>query len=133
MSQDLSYIKGELECCEEIEDIFELKKGDNVKYITLDNGSEFFYDGGEYIRMIDNAVCIKDINNKVINVTISYLNKKGEILYNTRFFVVTKEEYMNKKDIVEYKKIIKTQQKINEKLTKKNNILEKESNKYKSQ
>ena len=31
MSQDLSYIKSELENCEEIEDIFELKRGDIVK------------------------------------------------------------------------------------------------------
>tara|TARA_B100000767_G_C19530447_1_gene436339 strand:- start:144 stop:530 length:387 start_codon:yes stop_codon:yes gene_type:complete len=124
MSQDLSYIKGELENCEEIEDIFELKRGDIVKYITLVKGSEFFYDGGEYIRMVDNAVCIK-CGSKMENITISYLNKEGNTLYNSRFFVVV-DECIDKKDIIEYEKIIKNQQKIIEILTKKNKALEKE-------
>ena len=123
MSQDLKYIKKELENCEEIEDLFELKKGDIVKYITLDKGSEFFYDGGKYIRMIDNAVCIT-CGKKTENVTISYFNKKGEPLYNSRFFVVI-NECLDKKDIIEYEKIIKNQQKIIEILTKKNKALEK--------
>lgn len=124
MSQDLSYIKKELENCEEIEDLFELKKGDIVKYITLDKGSEFFYDGGEYIKMIDNAVCIR-CNKKIEKVTISYFNKEGKSLYNSRFFVVT-SECISKKDVIEYEKIIKNQQKIIEILTKKNKELEKQ-------
>lgn len=123
MSQDLSYIKKELENCEEIEDLFELKKGDIVKYITLDKGSEFFYDGGEYVKMIDNAVCIR-CNKKMEKVTISYFNKEGKSLYNSRFFVVT-SDCISKKDIIEYEKIIKNQQKIIEILTKKNKELEK--------
>ena len=130
MSQDLSYIKGELENCEEIEDIFELKKGDILKYITLDKGSEFFYDGGEYVRMIDNAVCIQ-CGNKTENVTISYFNKEGDILYNSRFFVT--KGCIDKKQIIEYEKIIKNQQKIIEILTKKNKALEKEIKKGMSQ
>jgi len=128
MSQDLSYIKSELENCEEIEDIFELKRGDIVKYITLDKGSEFFYDGGEYIRMIDNAVCIK-CGNKMENVVVNYFNKEGKELYKTRFFVENKECLENK-DKKEYEKIIKTQQKIIEVMTKKNKELEKELKKY---
>ena len=124
MSQDLTYIKKELENCEEIEDLFELKKGDIVKYITLDKGSEFFYDGGEYIKMIDNAVCIM-CNKKMEKVTISYFNKEGKSLYNSRFFVVT-SECISKKDVIEYEKIIKNQQKIIEILTKKNKELEKQ-------
>ena len=131
MSQDLSYIKKELENCEEIEDLFELKKGDIVKYITLNEGSEFFYDGGKYIRMSDNAVCIM-CGKKPKNVTICYFNKEGDPLYNSRFFVVNKECF-NKKEIIEYEKVIKNQQKIIEVLTKENKALKKELKKYKSQ
>lgn len=123
MSQDLPYIKSQLENCEEIDDLFELKKGDIVKYITLDKGSEFFYNGGEYIRMIDNAVCIK-CENKIVKVTISYLTKEGKQLYNSRFFVENNECLTNK-EIIEYEKIIKNQQRIIEVLTKKNKELEK--------
>jgi hypothetical protein len=123
MSQDLEYIKGVLENCEEVDDPFELKKGDIVKYITLVKGSEFFYDGGEYIRMLDNIVCIKS-GNKNENVTITFFSKGGKKLYNTRFFVL-KNECTTKKEKNEYEKIIKNQQKIIEVLTKENKILEK--------
>jgi hypothetical protein len=123
MSQDLEYIKGVLENCEEVDDPFELKKGDIVKYITLVKGSEFFYDGGEYIRMLDNIVCIKS-GNKNENVTITFFSKEGKKLYNTRFFVL-KNECTTKKEKNEYEKIIKNQQKIIEVLTKENKILEK--------
>lgn len=123
MSQDLEYIKGVLENCEEVDDPFELKKGDIVKYITLVKGSEFFYDGGEYIRMLDNTVCIKS-GNKNENVTITFFSKEGKKLYNTRFFVL-KNECITKKEKNEYEKIIKNQQKIIEVLTKENKILEK--------
>ena len=76
MSQDLSYIKKELENCEEIEDPFALKIGDTVNYITLVNGSEFFYSGGKYLKMIDNAVCI-NYKGKEENIMISYFNKNS--------------------------------------------------------
>ena len=122
MSQDLLYIKTQLENCEEIDDLFELKKGDNVKYITLVNGSEFFYDGGEYIRMLDNVVCIKCVN-KIEKVIISYLTKEGKQLYNSRFFVED-NECITSKGIIEYEKIIKSQQRIIEVLTRKNKELE---------
>jgi hypothetical protein len=131
MSQDLKYIKNELENCEEIEDLFELTKGEIVKYITLENGSEFFYDGGEYIKMIDNAVCIQ-CGKTMKKVTINYFNKGGEPLYNSRFFLQVKE-CIGKKDIIEYEKIIKNQQKIIEVLIKKNKSLEKDLKKGMSQ
>lgn len=123
MSQDLEYIKGVLENCEEVDDPFELKKGDIVKYITLVKGSEFFYDGGEYVRMLDNTVCINS-GTKNENVTITFFSKEGKKLYNTRFFVL-KNECMTKKEKIEYEKIIKNQQKIIEVLTKENKVLEK--------
>ena len=124
MSQHLPYIKSQLENCEEIDDLFELKKGDIVKYITLVKGSEFFYDGGEYIRMIDNAVCIK-CGNKIEQVAISYLTKTGSHLYDSRFFVENVDnECITSKGIIEYEKIIKSQQRIIEVLTRKNKELE---------
>ena len=43
MSQDIQFIKKILSTCEEIDSIFDIKKGDIVRYITIDDGSEFFY------------------------------------------------------------------------------------------
>jgi hypothetical protein len=126
MSQDLNYIKKQLENCEEIDDLFELKKGDKVKYITIVKGSEFFYDGGDYVRMIDNAVCVK-CGKKIENVTISYYTKEGKSLYNSRFFL-EKKDCLSPKVVEEYEKIIKNQQKIIEVLTIKNKELERRLN-----
>ena len=54
MSQDIQFIKKILSTCEEIDSIFDIKKGDIVRYITIDDGSEFFYEGGKYLKMLDN-------------------------------------------------------------------------------
>lgn len=121
MSQDIEYIKKELKKCEEVDSPFDIKRGDKVKYITLKNGSEFFYDGGIYLKMLDNKVSLKE-ENSTKTVPISIIDKSGEILYQTRFFIECGEKCYNKE---EYEKIIKTQQRIIETLIKKNKELEK--------
>lgn len=123
MSQDIEYIKKELKKCEEVDSPFDIKRGDKVKYITLKNGSEFFYDGGIYLKMLDNKVSLKE-ENSTKTVPISIIDKSGEILYQTRFFIECGEKCYNKNK-EEYEKIIKTQQRIIETLIKKNKELEK--------
>ena len=123
MSQDIEYIKKELKNCEEVDSPFDIKRGDKVKYITLKNGSEFFYDGGIYLKMLDNKVSLKE-ENSTKTVPISIIDKSGEILYQTRFFIECGEKCYNKNK-EEYEKIIKTQQRIIETLIKKNKELEK--------
>ena len=87
MSQDIDYIKKEIRKCEEVISPFDLKKGDIVRYITLDNGVEYFYDGGEYIGMSENRIQLKGKN-----VPIVFMNNEGEVLYRTRFFVKNDNE-----------------------------------------
>ena len=123
MSQDIQFIKKILSTCEEIDSIFEIKKGDIVRYITIDDGSEFFYEGGEYLKMLDNKILIKDDEGKKI-VPITIMNSQGDILYNTRFFIECGEK-CKVNSMVEYDKIIKNQQRIIEALIQKNKQLEK--------
>ena len=122
MSQDLSYIKNILNNCEEVESPFEMKKGDIVRYITIETGSEFFYDGGIYLNMYDNKISVKG-EDGVKNVPITILNSDGDILYKTRFFVECGEK-CKEKTKKEYEKIIKNQQRIIDVLIKKNKDLE---------
>ena len=111
MSQDIDYIKKEIRKCEEVISPFDLKKGDIVRYITLDNGVEYFYDGGEYIGMSENRIQLKGKN-----VPIVFMNNEGEVLYRTRFFVKNDNEMSGV--IKEYEEIISNQQRIIDTLTR---------------
>lgn len=123
MSQDLTYIRKVLKNCEEVDTPFDIKKGDLVRYITIHKGGEFFYDGGKYVKMSDNMVCLEE-NEGDTKVPICIMNSGGDILYKTRFFVECDEKCQGKSK-QEYEKIIKNQQRIIEVLIKKNEQLEK--------
>ena len=116
MSQELSTIKKEFPGFKEVDPAFDLKIGKLVKYITIKNGEEFFYSGGNYKRMGDNKIyldasppsCILDVKDKMGNIT-----------YSTRLFTEDEELETCNKDKKEYDKIIKTQQRIIETMTEK--------------
>lgn len=122
MSQDLKYIKNILKKCEEVDSPFEIKKGDIVRYITIKNGAEFFFDGGEYQNMYDNKISLNE-SGRIKKIPINILNNDGEILYSTRFFVEC-DEKCQEKTKKEYEKIIKNQQRIIDILIQKNKELE---------
>ena len=121
MSQDLTYIRNEIKNCEEVDSPFDIKIGQTVKYITLKNGEEYFFDGGEYIKMADNKIVLK-VNSNYEHVQLVHHNKDGYTVYRSRLFVVKSENMKgggticSKKDATEYEKIIKTQQEIIEKM-----------------
>ena len=115
MSQDISYIKQQLKPYEEVDNPFDIHKGDKVKYITIQGEDEFFYNGGIYQRMGDNKIILID-HKKEIHVPLNYKNANGENIYKTRLFV-QKRETCDIKSLKEYEKIIQTQQNIIEKMT----------------
>ena len=114
MSQDLKYIKECLESCEEVDSPYELTKDCHVQYITLDDHEEYFYEGGIYQRMGDNRIILKK-NNQIINIPLEYIDKDGTVLYKTRLFM--KKSDVETSSEKELRKIIKSQQRIIEKLT----------------
>lgn len=120
MSQDISYIRNELDGYYEIESIYDIKKGETVKYITIDpkNDEEYFYDGGKYVKMGDNLMYID--NGKIISVPLKHLNPDGSLIYKTRIFVESDKECEDSVDIIELKKIINNQQNIIEGITQQN-------------
>ena len=120
MSQDLSYIKKQLEGCEEVDSIYDIKIGQIVKYITIKNNEEYFFDGGNYVKMGDNKIVLK-IGSKYEYVPLIHYNKGGYTVYRTRLFVKDNSKNMKGggkecKSSEEYEKIIKTQQEIIEKM-----------------
>jgi hypothetical protein len=120
MSQDLEYIRNQLKNCEEVDSAYDIKIGQHVKYITINDGDEYFYDGGKYSKMGDNKIILKN-GSKIIYVPLLHQNKDGYIFHRTRLFVVDENKQSggatkNNNNINEYEKIIKAQQMIIEKL-----------------
>ena len=120
MSQDLTEIKKQLKNCEEVDTIYDIKIGQHVKYVTIKNGDEYFYEGGPYVKMGDNKIILK-VGAKYEHISLIHHNKDGYNVYRTRLFVVDPKKIMTgggtEKDSSskEYEKIIKTQQNIIEK------------------
>ena len=94
---------------------YDIQIGKNVKYITLKDGSEYFYTGGKYIRMGDNKIVIKS-GPSIDYVPLTFQNQDGTIIYRTRLFVENEKEVCDEKQKEEYEKIIHTQQQIIEKM-----------------
>ena len=116
MSQDIRHIKQQLKICEEVDSPYDINIGDHVKYITLKDDSEFFYEGGTYLRMGDNKIILKN-GNKYIYVPLEFTKDNGYILYRTRLFIKNREEKeCSGKKKEEYEKIIHNQQQIIEKM-----------------
>ena len=46
MSQDIKHIREQLKSCEEVDSPYDIRIGQRVKYITLEDASELFYEGG---------------------------------------------------------------------------------------
>ena len=108
--QDIKQIKKELIDFVEIELPYKLNPNCLIKYITLKDNNEFFFTGGNFLKMgFDKMILKKD--KKIIPVPTVYKDKCGEVLYKTRFFLL-EEENECLKDKRELEKVITTQQDI---------------------
>ena len=115
MSQDISFIKKKLKGYQEISDVFDIDYHTHIQYISLKNGSEYFYEGGIYNGMGENYVTLKQ-KNRQWTVPISIKDKEGKQIYKTRFFQKINNDETNTSDIP-YEEIIQNQQNIIETMT----------------
>ena len=106
MSQDLSYIKSEIKNCEEVDSPYDIKIGQSVKYITIKNGDEYFFDGGTYVKMGDNNITLK-VDSKEEKLQLVHYNKDGFIVYRARLFVEKSENMKVYKKVTEKLKTCK--------------------------
>jgi predicted P-loop ATPase/GTPase len=121
MITDIKTIKNELKKFSQVEFPYDIKKGCPVKYLTLKGNNESFYLGGKFVKY-GNETLVLTNSSKVWSVPKYFKNKKGEILYKSKFFIPTnEEEYINPdcKEVKELKKIVKSQQVIIDKLVHK--------------
>jgi hypothetical protein len=129
MSTDIGLIRNALQNCEEITLPCDLKKNCILKYITLKDGNEAFYQGGHFKHMGNQKIFLSN-GNKTWSVPIKMFTKDGKVLYKPRFFI-EKETSECSDDIKELNTIISTQQSVIEKMTKQIKYKEIEKQKYK--
>lgn len=120
MIKELSLIRKELVGYAEVEMPYEFPHECNVKYLTLVKDEELFSTGGKFKRICNDFITLEN-NTASWRVPVCIRDKKGNITYNTRFFVPEDTNDNPKKidddKIEEYKNIIEYQQNIIHKLT----------------
>ena len=131
MIKDISEIKKHLKECVEIELPYPFEKEVYIKYITLKDKEESFYLGGKYIRLLNDKILLSN-GGKSWTVPINVKDKKGEIIYRSRFFVEKGfEKDKDTEEVIELKSIIKSQQDIIDKISNSLKIKSDENEKMK--
>ena len=127
MSQDISFIRNELENHIEIKLPYNFPKKCHIKYITHNKkkDTELFYKGGEFVSFGNNCICVKN-KARSWNIPINYYHKDGSIRYTSHFYILNDtddncEEQCDKKyyelnEIIQFQK--STIEKISESLGK---------------
>ena len=116
MINDIKIIKKHLEGCVEIELPYPLESNIMIKYITLVDDEESFFTGGRYVRMLNEKILLSN-SGKSWAVPTLLKDKKGNILYKSRFFVDKDFEKKEDKHVKELKSIIHSQQEVIKKLS----------------
>ena len=95
---DLQLIRESLKHCEEVTLPYRFTKDMWVKYITVVDEDEAFFEGGYFSGMGDHIIilCNKKCNRRIPTCIRS---DDGEVLYKTRFFVDTRKKPRVKKNI----------------------------------
>ena len=117
MITDIDTIKKELENFSQIEFPYDIKPNCHVKYLTLKDKQEYFYRGGKF-KSFGNECLILENSNKTWRVPKYIKDKKGNILYRSKFFIQDDEDELTcTAEIKELYSIIKAQQHIINKLS----------------
>lgn len=111
MTTDLSYIRVSLKDCEEVTMPYKFTPQCWIKYITLKDDDEYFYEGGEFIRMGDHKLYIKE-NGRTKCIPSVIRTDDGEVIYRSRFFIDPHKKHTCEKDKELLQKTIDSQQKI---------------------
>ena len=89
--QDIQEIKKELKGYEEIDITYPLNRKCYLKYITLHDNQEKFYDGGYFYKMGFDKIILKNNDNKIKGIQTIYKDNNGNIIYKSLFFLRNNE------------------------------------------
>lgn len=129
MIKDINIIRKHLNEYVEVEMPYPFKRGEEIKYITLNKDSESFHVGGNFECLGNNCIILKN-NHRKWSVATFLFNRDGNISYKSRFFIREKESDCDIKNNKANDTIF-FQQEIIEKMNKKIEELEDENEKLK--
>lgn len=112
---DINTINKELKQFEEIEIPYILKNGTKIKYITAINNEEVFSNGGEFVKMGNERIFLRN-GPYIWSVPTKLRDNNSNIIYKSRFFI--KNIKNANKEIIKLQQIINAQQKVIKKMTK---------------
>jgi hypothetical protein len=131
MTTDINQIRISLKNCEEISLPYKFTPKCWIKYITLKNDDEYFYEGGEFIRMGDHKLFINEKGrSKCVPTCIR--SDDGEIMYKSRFFIDTKKQPTCEKDKKYLLNTIDSQQMVIKQSSEQIKLLETRAQEYQS-
>ena len=118
-TKDITLIKKLIKDYVEIDNIFDIKIGEHLYYMTLIDDQEFFNKDGGYLENIGNeSILLSNNCGYSWKVNTTKKDKYGNILYKSRIFIKDKidDKYdnYNKKELIS---IINSQQMVIKKLT----------------
>ena len=118
-TKDITLIKKLIKDYVEIDNIFDIKIGEHLYYMTLIDDQEFFNKDGGYLEYIGNeSILLSNNCGYSWKVNTTKKDKYGNILYKSRIFIKHKidDKYdnYNKKELIS---IINSQQMVIKKLT----------------
>ena len=129
MSTDLHVIRQSLKGCEEVTLPYKFPSKCWIKYITLKDDDEHFYEGGEFIRMGNHKIVINEKGRNKYIPTCTRTDD-GIVIYQSRFFIDPKKKptcEQEKKDLL---KVIKAQQTVIKKSSEQIKLLEEKTQEY---
>ena len=129
MSTDIEHIRNSLQQCEEVSLPYKFTPKCWIKYITLKNDDEHFYEGGEYIGMGDHKIIISE-GGRYKHIPTCTRTDDGEVIYTSRFFIDPRKLPACEKEKGDLLKTIKAQQQVVKRSSEQIKLLEEKSNEY---
>tara|TARA_B100000035_G_scaffold312593_1_gene324415 strand:+ start:95 stop:622 length:528 start_codon:yes stop_codon:yes gene_type:complete len=120
---DLEFIRDSLKQCEEVTLPYRFTKDMWIKYITVVDEDEAFFEGGYFSGMGDHTLilCNKKCNRRIPTCIRS---DDGEVLYKTRFFIDKSKKPSCHKKTTELDAVIQSQQTVIQKASEQIKLLE---------
>ena len=130
MITDINVIKKHLVDHVEIELPYPLERNIMIKYITMKDGEQSFYTGGRFINMLNEKIILSNAGRSWAVPTV-VKDKKGNVVYESRFFVHKDFEKKEDKDTKEIESVISSPQEVIKKLSQQVKLKAEENDKLK--